>query len=171
MNEKFLKFADSLKKSGLRLTATRTEICKLLSETSDHPSALEIYRELKSRYPSLSLATVYNTMDVLVEMGLIRVLGCVGGGHVHIDTNTHSHINVMCMSCHKIIDLPSDEIENLDRRITNESGFKLQGSSIIFYGLCPDCQKKKNSESPAKAQGKILKRKNIRSKNGNTSSN
>jgi len=143
MKEQFLAFTDSLKRSGLRLTATRTAICKLLSETSNHPSALEIYRELKSQYPSLSLATVYNTVDVLVGMGLIRVLGCVGGGHVHIDTNIQSHINVMCMNCHKIIDLPSDEIERLDQRITNESGFKLQGSSIIFYGLCPACQKEK----------------------------
>ena len=143
INKQFLEFTDSLKTSGLRLTATRTAICKLLSETSDHPSALEIYRELKSQFPSLSLATVYNTIDVLVGMGLISVLGCVGGGHVHIDTNMHSHINVMCMNCHKIIDLPSSEVELLDKRIINESGFKLQGSSIIFYGLCPDCQKVK----------------------------
>ncbi len=143
MNQQFLEFTDSLKKSGLRLTATRNAICKLLSETRDHPSALEIYRELKTQYPSLSLATVYNTMDVLVGMGLIRVIGCVGGGHVHIDTNTQSHINVMCMNCHKIIDLPLDEMELLDQRIIKESGFRLQGSSIIFYGLCPDCQSKK----------------------------
>ncbi len=82
----------SLQKSGLRLTATRNAICKLLSETGEHPTAANIYSHLKGLYPSLSLATVYNTLDVLVNNGVVNVLGHSGDGNVHFDPNTYPHI-------------------------------------------------------------------------------
>lgn len=78
MDDLYKTFVKTLKESGLRLTATHTAICKLLAESDDHPNALEIHTRLKEQYPSLSLATVYNTLDVLVKMGLVNVLGCVG---------------------------------------------------------------------------------------------
>lgn len=130
----------TLKKSGLRLTATRLAICKYLAETEEHPTASVIYQNLKGQYPSLSLATVYNTLDVLVDMGAINVLGQTGDGNVHFDPKVYPHINLACLKCHRIIDYPSDDAAHMQEVISRDSGFKLVGSRIMYYGICPDCQ-------------------------------
>ena len=130
----------SLKKSGLRLTATRTAICEYLAQTSEHPTAARIYDDLKGQYPSLSLATVYNTLDVLVSMGVVNVLGHAGDGNSHFDANIQPHINLACLNCHSIIDYPSEEPSKMEELISAESGYKLLGSRVMYYGLCPICQ-------------------------------
>ena len=131
----------SLKKSGLRLTATRLAVCKYLAETDEHPTASQIYHHLKEEYPSLSLATVYNTLDVLVDMGAINFLGQTGDGNVHFDPKVYPHINLACLKCHRIFDYPSEDVAHMQEVIAKNSGFKLVGSRIMYYGICPDCQK------------------------------
>jgi len=140
----YKKLTASLKKSGLRLTATRLAICKYLAETDEHPTASQIYNNLKEHYPSLSLATVYNTLDVLVDMGAINVLGQSGDGNVHFDPRIHPHINLACLKCHRIIDYPSDDVAHMQEVIGQSSGFKLIGSRIMYYGICPECQLKES---------------------------
>ena len=126
--------------AGLRATAQRLAIYKLLTETQAHPSAIEIYSQLKDRYPTLSLATVYNTLDVLVEKGFINELGSIGDGQVHLDGNLDPHINLACVKCHQIIDLHSEFVERLNQEINQKSGFKVMGERLLYYGLCPNCQ-------------------------------
>ncbi|HQF63949.1 MAG TPA: Fur family transcriptional regulator [Anaerolineaceae bacterium] len=137
MNQNLLT---SLQKSGLRLTATRVAICTLLAETTSHPTAAQIYDQLKPQYPSLSLATVYNTLDVLVNMGVINVLGHSGDGNVHFEPNTSPHINLACVRCHKIQDLPADDLSRMEARVSTESGYRLLGARVMYYGICPECQ-------------------------------
>lgn len=130
---------EDLHKAGLRVTPQRIAICELLSESEDHPSANDIYEKLKQKYPSLSLATVYNTLDVLVGMGLVNAMGSIGDDRVHFDANLTPHINLTCTSCHKIVDTDSDCVNDLDSEITQRSGFKIHGSRILYFGTCPEC--------------------------------
>ncbi len=136
----FEYITSSLKQANMRLTPQRIAICKLLSETDEHPTAAAIYDQIKGKYPSLSLMTVYNTLNTLVELGTVSALGNAGDGNIHYDGNTSPHINLACISCHKIIDIASPNIPQLDNEITDASGFKLIGARIMYYGLCPDCQ-------------------------------
>ena len=131
----------TLKKAGMRLTPQRISICKLLSETNVHPTAAMIYQQIRVQYPSLSLMTVYNTLNRLVDLGAVNALGSVGDDNVHYDGNTSPHINLACISCHKIIDIASWKVADLDGEVSRASGFKLFGARMMFYGLCPDCQK------------------------------
>ncbi|MCL4268944.1 MAG: transcriptional repressor [Anaerolineales bacterium] len=101
-----------------------------------------IYDELKPRFDSLSLATVYNTLDTLVGLGVVNVLGHAGDDKVHYDADTEPHVNLACISCSRIIDIPSEHVTHLDSEITAASGYKLLGARVLYYGLCPDCQKK-----------------------------
>jgi Fur family transcriptional regulator, peroxide stress response regulator len=134
-------FTSSLKQAGLRLTPQRIAICKLLSESRSHPTAGAIYEQLRADYPSLSLMTVYNTLNALVELGAVNVLGGAGDGNVHYDGNTSPHVNLACISCHKILDIESPKVSSLDREVHSRSGFEVLGARIVYYGLCPDCQK------------------------------
>lgn len=130
-----------LKKVGMRITPQRIAICRMLCETDTHPTANAIYEKIREQYPSLSLATVYNTLDALVGLGAVNVLGAVGDDHVHFDADTSPHVNLACVACHKILDINSVHVVDLDQDVSSTSGFKLLGARVMYYGLCPDCQR------------------------------
>jgi Fur family transcriptional regulator, peroxide stress response regulator len=126
----------------MRLTPQRRAICCYLSQTEAHPTAAMVYEALKPEMPSLSLMTVYNTLNALVEMGAIQAIGQAGDEAVHYDTETEPHVNVICTACRKIVDIPSEKIAALKREIEEKSGYRLHHTKILFEGLCPECQKK-----------------------------
>ncbi|MBT3338614.1 MAG: transcriptional repressor [Anaerolineae bacterium] len=130
----------TLKESGMRMTPQRASICKVLAESDEHPTAAMIYDELRPQFDSLSLATVYNTLDALVKVGVVNSLGKAGDGSVHYDADTEPHVNLACISCNKIVDIPSEHVHHLDEEISATSGYKLLGARVLYYGLCPECQ-------------------------------
>lgn len=130
----------TLKQAGLRLTPQRIAICNVLAETTQHPTASAIYEKIKPEYPSLSLATVYNTLEILVAHGKVNILGDAGDGKVHFDPDIKPHINLACIQCHQIIDISSTHVSRMDEEITQSSGYNLLGSRLIYYGICPACQ-------------------------------
>lgn len=130
----------TLRKAGMRITPQRITICRLLCETDSHPTANEIFEKTRRQFPSLALATVYNTLDVLVRLGAIHDLGAIGDGHIHFDADTSPHVNLACVSCHRILDIESTHAEGLDQDVSSASGFRLLGARVMYYGLCPDCQ-------------------------------
>ena len=131
---------DILHRAGLRVTPQRIAICEFLASTDTHPTSNDIYEQLKNRYPSLSLATIYNTMDILVGMGYVNVLGTIGDDKVHFDGNTSPHVNLACIQCHKIVDMQSDLVDQLDSEINQNSGYRVLGARVLYYGICPQCQ-------------------------------
>jgi len=137
-----------LRHSGRRITPQRRAICRILSETDTHPTAAKIYEVLKAEMPSLSLMTVYNTLNTLVELGAIHTIGQAGDDTVHYDTHTEPHVNVVCVACHNIFDIPSEKIELLKRDIEEKSGYCQLSSRIIIEGLCPNCQKIQKTNHP-----------------------
>jgi Fur family peroxide stress response transcriptional regulator len=134
-------FTSTLKQAGMRLTPQRMAVCKLLSERDSHPTAAAIYERVRAQYPSLSLMTVYNTLHMLVNLGAINALGHSGDDNVHYDGNTFPHVHLACISCHTIVDIASPRASGLDRDISRSTGFRLLGARIVYYGLCPSCQK------------------------------
>jgi Fur family peroxide stress response transcriptional regulator len=141
------RLMDTLKTAGMRITHQRRVICDYLARTEEHPTAATIYDALKPGLPSLSLMTVYNTLNTLAELGAIQVLGQAGDDTVHYDADTEPHINLICIDCQKIEDYPSPYIRNLEQAIDAGSGFRIQGARVVFYGLCPECQAKRQNKS------------------------
>jgi Fur family peroxide stress response transcriptional regulator len=135
----------SLKSAGMRMTPQRAAICANLAERDDHPTAVMIYEELRPQFDSFSLATVYNTLDALVKIGVVNSLGKAGDGSVHYDADTEPHVNLACISCNQIVDIPSSHVQQLDDEITSTSGYKLLGARVLYYGLCPECQEKQEN--------------------------
>jgi Fur family peroxide stress response transcriptional regulator len=133
----------TLQKAGLRVTPQRLAIYRLLLDTDRHPTAQMIYDELQPQFPSLSLATVYNTLEKLVEVGVVNALGAAGDSAIHYDGDTEPHVNLACISCHRVIDLPSQHVQALDQEVAASSGYQLLGARVLYYGLCPECQAKR----------------------------
>jgi Fur family peroxide stress response transcriptional regulator len=121
------------------LTHQRLAVYEELSVRHDHPSAESLYESLKKAYPSLSLATVYKTLQTLHEMGMVaRVDSPTAQARYDAIVETHHH--AVCSSCGKIEDLFDPRLDRLPE--PKASGFRIEGHSVHFHGLCAACAKK-----------------------------
>ena len=124
----------------MRLTPQRMAICHFLAATESHPTAQMIFEALQSQFPSMSLATVYNTLEGLMNLGVINALGTAGDDTIHYDADTVPHVNLACVACHRVINSPSQYVAALENEVANNSGYQLLGARVLYYGLCPECQ-------------------------------
>ena len=140
------RLIEALREAGLRLTPQRIAICRFLAGTDTHPTAQDVYQALKPAFPSLSLATVYNTLEALVSLGAIHALGDAGDDTTHYDADITPHINLVCIRCHRVIDVPNETVAALEEEAAKQSGYRILGARVVYYGLCPDCQRAENGE-------------------------
>ncbi|HEY8348165.1 MAG TPA: transcriptional repressor [Symbiobacteriaceae bacterium] len=143
------RFSAGLKAAGLKLTAQRSAICRALADMAGkkHPTVQEIFVHSRRHHPGVSLATVYNTLAVLKEHGLLYELGPDLEGALHYELDTGAHVNVVCVRCKRIIDVHDVPANGLDQAVAAQTGFHLVGGQFLYYGYCPDCQEKRE-ESP-----------------------
>lgn len=136
-----LELTALLKEHHLKVTPQRLAIFKLLKSQQLHPSAEMIYKALQEEHPTMSLATVYKTLDTFVQHGLIQQL-TLDKDSFRYDADISSHPHIQCTKCKKVYDLPTfNHIEHLENNIEKETGFELSHEQFYFYGVCPDCQK------------------------------
>ena len=96
-----------LKKAGLRMTRHRRAIVEILAERQDHPSVRQVYDKMRKNDPGISLATVYNTLNMLVKMKLLKEIDFEETDNRY-DTNLESHINLICTICGSIVDFEKE---------------------------------------------------------------
>src|SRR5262245_23419928 len=94
---------------GVRLTPQRLAIFDYLVRNPGHPTAEDVYRDVVARHPTLSFATVYNTLELLVEMGEVRIV-IVDELRRRYDVNTEAHQHAVCRRCRRIMDVRDQEI-------------------------------------------------------------
>lgn len=140
MNEKpVTALTNALRKAGLRLTPQRLAICRALINHREHPTATELHEQLRADLPTLSLATVYTTLNTLLALGVIHDLGDAGDGTAHYDPVTEPHVNLICTRCHQISDLADGALESIRQDVARRSGYQILGARIAYYGVCPKC--------------------------------
>lgn len=130
--------SQKLKKAGYKLTPARLAVIEVLENHPDHLCHSQILVEGKKLYPKLSLATVYRTMDLLVELKLVRPLYLndptqrfisASGGHHHL----------ICTRCGKIIEFDHCTTEQLAHQLSREFNFQIHNHLLEFQGLCEIC--------------------------------
>ncbi|MDR3255799.1 MAG: transcriptional repressor [Synergistaceae bacterium] len=126
-----------LQASGAKITSQRIAIMKSLAGRSDHPSAEKLFLELKPQYPTLSIATVYSTTQILAQASMLRILS-IDERKVYFDPDTHPHAHFMCTQCKKIIDIDVD-LEILTRVGPKSGVASIENTEIFHYGLCSEC--------------------------------
>ena len=134
------KIITKYKDMGLRLTPQRIAILKYLDGNTSHPTADNIYRDVKQTYPTLSFATVYNTLQTLREHGEVMEV-TIDPIRKHYDPNTSPHHHVICISCNDLWDVFVDYSDVLKLPSNVARGMKTVGVHVDFYGLCKNCQK------------------------------
>ncbi len=130
----------SLKKHGLQVTHQRLAIYLALRELTEHPSAEIIYRQVRKRFPMISLGTVYKTLERLHEVGLVQKVGPIMD-ETRYEATPSSHHHLVCIKCQALEDVDglSDE---LGLKPPDDKGFHILGHHITFRGYCPSCRDK-----------------------------
>ena len=127
------------REKGHKVTSQRLAICKFILSRKDHPTAEQIYQELRIEYPTISLGTIYKTLNLLKELGLIQELGFKEGS-VRYDPDMELHVNMVCSKCGKISDYKAENVEKLWGAIISDLKIKPKGQRIDIYYECDDCK-------------------------------
>lgn len=130
-----------LREKGFKVTPQRLAIYNMLAGTKTHPNAEMIYRELQPSYPTMSLATVYKTMDILAQLGLVQILNA-GEDSFRYDANTESHPHIRCQQCGRVDDLENIDDQSFLAKVREQTAYRITDRQFYFYGICPMCQKK-----------------------------
>lgn len=142
----FENLKEELKKKGYKLTPQRRAIVDtVIANEGKHLTAEEIYDEVKIVCPEIGLATVYRTILLLEEMGIVYKLdlndGCSRYELAHIN-ETHRHHHLVCNNCGKVIEVQDDLLEDLEVQIEKVYKFKILDHSVKFFGVCDCCREK-----------------------------
>lgn len=134
----------TLRKGGRRLTDQRKKIVALF-ETSyrlDHLSAEEIHQKLSHQSERISLSTIYRTLHVMVDLGILREVELAEGKkYYELSTPFASqHHHLVCVQCGEVSEFEDDRVTRTSRRETGERGFSLLNCQFTVYGICPQCQ-------------------------------
>jgi Fur family transcriptional regulator, peroxide stress response regulator len=114
---------------------------RLIAASEGHPSATQLYNQLKVDFPTMSPATVYKLLALLKQLGEVFEVDLRDDSH-YDGARPYSHPHLICMRCSKIIDGLIDLDPNLIRQLERKSGYQIVRHQLAFYGLCPDCQAK-----------------------------
>ena len=139
-------YINALRQAGKRITDQRRVICEYLATTASHPTPYQVFEELSAQYPEISRATVYNTLNVLKELGAIVEIG-FGADHTRYDTDTAPHINLICLRCHEISDYDGPlPLTDVQKSLVGQGGFLPLVMRVDLFGFCEKCRERKKAE-------------------------
>lgn len=129
-----------LKASGKRITPQRKLVLNILDQASGHLDATEIYERGRKEDTRLSLATVYRTLSMLKEMGMVRELHLDDEHHHYELDDRDGHSHLVCLKCGRVIEVDSSDFVAAARLVGAKHNFSIQGAQVELNGTCAACQ-------------------------------
>jgi Fur family peroxide stress response transcriptional regulator len=139
---RFNQLTEKLHQRGYRMTPQRLALIRLIAASEGHPNAGNLFTSVQAQYPTMSLATVYKTLDLLKELNEVVEINLHDVSH-YDGNKPYSHPHIICTNCRKIIDGDLEgSLSKLIREVEQNMNFKVQRHQLNFYGLCSECQDK-----------------------------
>jgi Fur family ferric uptake transcriptional regulator len=133
---------DALRLRGYRITPQREMIIEAIAHSEHHINAEEVFAQVRERTHAVNIATVYRTLELLVEQGLASRID-LGEGQVVYATYQHGpHIHLVCRQCGQVMDANQDLLTALNEQLKSRYQFAADLQHISMLGLCSDCQTK-----------------------------
>jgi Fur family peroxide stress response transcriptional regulator len=125
-----------LKEKGVLLTIQRSAVLEFLQDNTEHPTAEEIYQSLRGIYPALARATIYNTLDLLKQHGLIQEI-TIERNKAHYDYKIEPHHHFLCSHCARIYDVALEKVPCAQEEWLD--GHKMEAAWLYMTGTCATC--------------------------------
>ena len=133
---------DKLRDRGFRLTPQRIAVLKILATSAGHPSVERIYEQVKTTFPTTSLATIYKTIALLKELNEVLELGFSDDSNRYDGNRPYPHPHIVCVKCREIIDPDIQLLSDFTEEVTQKTGYRIIKHRLDFFGVCPKCQAK-----------------------------
>jgi len=127
-----------LRGSGKRLTPQRELILRAV-ETLGHATPDEVLAEVHKQSTSINISTVYRTLEVLEELGLVRHAHLSDRAPTYHSVTGHEHFHLVCRNCHQVISVSPEVLEPLASRLASEYGFTPDVGHLTVFGTCETC--------------------------------
>ncbi len=135
------RFKDGLRRAGVKLTHQRLEIFQEVARSGDHPDAETVFKGVRERLPTVSLDTVYRTLWLLIDLGLLTTLGSMRE-RVRFDANMSAHHHFVCKRCGVTRDFHTAELDDRKIRDAVKALGRVEKTQVEVTGLCLRCSKK-----------------------------
>jgi len=146
LEQRMLRFERKCREAGVKLTHQRVEIFRQLARTSEHPDARTVYRGVRERVPTMSLDTVYRTLWLFNDLGLISTLGPPHES-ARFDANFRQHHHFICRQCGMTIDFNSTVLDKLRFPPSVETVGSVETVHVEARGVCHQCAAKAGTTS------------------------
>lgn len=135
------KIATILRQHGYKFTPQRRVVIQTIASSQDHLTPAAIYEKVHQEQPNIGLVTIYRTLDILSKLGLICELHAGGSCRSYTTGASEHHHHLICSNCGKVVDFSGYDLNELERRLSLETGFDIEDHLLEFIGLCQACQK------------------------------
>jgi len=134
------KIAGILREQGHKLTPQRHTILKVMAQSHDHLTPELIYEKSLLEDPSIGRVTVYRTLDLLSNLNLVCRVHAEDGCHSYMMRRpTEHHHHLVCSGCGKVVDFTNCGLVDIEKKLSQETGFDIKDHLLEFHGLCRDC--------------------------------
>ncbi len=129
-----------LTQKGYKLTAQRRAVIDVVVSSSEHLAPAALYERVRRTHPAIGLVTVYRTLEMLSELGLICRVHRGGKSRSYTLALLGHHHHLVCSRCGTVADFTGCDLEELQQRLSQDTGFKIEGHLLQFVGDCRNCQ-------------------------------
>ena len=137
------KIASILRQQGFKLTPQRRAVLSVIALSREHFTPADIYHRLHQEYPDIGLVTVYRTLHILAELGLICEVHAGGSRQSYIMRRpSEHHHHLICSHCGTVVDFANCDLTELEQRLSQKTGFEIERHLLEFLGCCRNCRGK-----------------------------
>ncbi len=136
------KITATLKQHGYKLTPQRRAVVDAIAHSHEHLAPAAIHGRVLRERPGTGLVTIYRTLDILAELGLLCKVHMEGSCRSYLMRRPpEHHHHLICSHCGRVVDFTDCALDKLEQKLCRGTGYKLEGHLLQFLGCCPDCQK------------------------------
>jgi Fur family transcriptional regulator, ferric uptake regulator len=137
----------SLRRSGYKVTPQRVAIIKTVIASNELLTPSALYEKVREADPEVGAVTVYRTLNILAELGLVCMVHTRENTHSYIARPHEHHDHLICSECGQVINFTRCNLDRLQDRLKSETGFTIQGHRLDFYGRCQECKSRADTPS------------------------
>jgi len=131
-----------LRRYGYKLTPQRRAVIRTIASSQDHLTPAALYQKVHYDYPSIGLVTIYRTIEILNKTGLICEVHAGGNCRSYLMRRpAEHHHHLLCSNCGLVVDFMNCDLGELEKKLSEETGFEMEDHLLEFLGICPACQK------------------------------
>ncbi len=132
-----------LKQGGFKLTPQRRAVLDVIARSHERLTPAAIYERVYEEYPGIGLVTVYRTIDILTELGLICEVHSGGNCRSYLTRPDEHHHHLICSDCGSVVDFPHCDLSGLEEKLSRDTGFEIESHLLEFLGRCRNCRRAK----------------------------